>query len=135
MIVFSLPIYFIVFRESLEAAIIVSVLLSLVEQLTHDDGQKHESQTQDSREKSSADTTVNVVADDETKRRLARKLRMQVRLSINYTNSVHGRLRQILLGAGFGFLLAFILGAAFIAVWFTQASDLYKKSEELWEGC
>ena len=31
-------------------------------------------------------------------------------------------------------LIALAIGAAFIAVWFTQASDLWKKSEELWEG-
>ena len=33
MTVFSVPIFFIVFRETLEAAIIVSVLLGLVEQI------------------------------------------------------------------------------------------------------
>ena len=33
-----------------------------------------------------------------------------------------------------GFFIALAIGAAFIAVWFTQASDLWKKSEELWEG-
>jgi high-affinity iron transporter len=33
-----------------------------------------------------------------------------------------------------GLLAALAIGAAFIAVWFTQASDLWKKSEELWEG-
>jgi high-affinity iron transporter len=26
------------------------------------------------------------------------------------------------------------VGAAFIAVWFTKASDLWAKSEDLWEG-
>jgi len=34
---FSVPIFFIVFRETLEAAIIISVLLGLVEQLVRDD--------------------------------------------------------------------------------------------------
>lgn len=33
-----------------------------------------------------------------------------------------------------GLLGALAIGAAFIAVWFTQASDLWKKSEQLWEG-
>jgi high-affinity iron transporter len=33
--VFSIPIFFIVFRETLEASIIVSVLLGLVEQIVH----------------------------------------------------------------------------------------------------
>jgi hypothetical protein len=31
-------------------------------------------------------------------------------------------------------LIAVAIGATFIAIWFTKASDLYKKSEELWEG-
>lgn len=34
---FSVPIFFIVFRETLEASIIVAVLLGLVEQIVHDD--------------------------------------------------------------------------------------------------
>ena len=34
---FSVPIFFIVFRETLEAAIIISVLLGLVEQIVHQD--------------------------------------------------------------------------------------------------
>ena len=33
-----------------------------------------------------------------------------------------------------GLLISLAIGAAFIAVWFTQASDLWKRSEELWEG-
>ena len=33
-----------------------------------------------------------------------------------------------------GLLIALAIGAAFIAVWFTKASDLWKKSEQLWEG-
>jgi high-affinity iron transporter len=41
---------------------------------------------------------------------------------------------QIFAGAGLGLLIALAVGAAFIAVWFTQASDLWAKSEELWEG-
>ena len=41
---------------------------------------------------------------------------------------------QIFAGALAGFLIALAIGAAFIAVWFTQASDLFGKAEELWEG-
>ncbi|KAG7097627.1 hypothetical protein E1B28_004959 [Marasmius oreades] len=37
-------------------------------------------------------------------------------------------------GALIGFFVALAIGAAFIAVWFTQASNLWAKSEELWEG-
>jgi high-affinity iron transporter len=86
---FSIPIFFIVFRETLEAAIIVSVLLGLVEQIVHEDGKS-------SAETSAHDTTgstthpvvanihsVEAAADDSLvqKRRLVRKLRIQVRLN------------------------------------------------------
>ena len=33
-----------------------------------------------------------------------------------------------------GLLIALAIGAAFIAVWFTKASNLWNKSENLWEG-
>jgi high-affinity iron transporter len=38
------------------------------------------------------------------------------------------------MGSAIGFFIALAIGAAFIAVWFTKASDLWKKSESLWEG-
>jgi high-affinity iron transporter len=41
---------------------------------------------------------------------------------------------QVLLGSALGLLLALAIGAAFLAVYFTKASNLYQKSEELWEG-
>jgi len=58
------------------------------------------------------------VEDDQVqRRRLVRKLRI-----------------QIFAGAGLGLFIALAIGASFIAVWFTKASDLWAKSEELWEG-
>ncbi|KNZ81593.1 Plasma membrane iron permease [Termitomyces sp. J132] len=89
---FSVTIFFIVFRETLEAAIIVSVLLGLVEQIVHEDDRTH-------------------------RRLLIRKLRI-----------------QIFAGSALGLLVALAIGAAFIAVWFTKASNLWAKSETLWEG-
>jgi hypothetical protein len=41
---------------------------------------------------------------------------------------------QIFAGSALGFLIAAAIGAAFLAIWFTKGSDLWKKSEELWEG-
>jgi high-affinity iron transporter len=41
---------------------------------------------------------------------------------------------QVLAGASVGLFVAFALGAAFIAVWFTKASNLWLKAELLWEG-
>jgi high-affinity iron transporter len=90
---FSVPIFFIVFRETLEAAIIVSVLLSLVEQIVHDDpgklsGVTTATQISDaSDDKASPDPNNDSVdGGDQTvqKRRLIRKLRLQVRPSNVY---------------------------------------------------
>jgi len=131
---FSVPIFFIVFRETLEAAIIVSVLLGLVEQIVHEDPGKLSAITTQVQLSSASDEKIvspspgNAVGLVETddgdrddhlvrKRRLIRKLRI-----------------QIFLGAALGLLIAFTVGAAFIAVWFTKASNLWSKSESLWEG-
>ncbi|TDL21402.1 iron permease FTR1 [Rickenella mellea] len=139
---FSVPIFFIVFRETLEAAIIVSVLLGLVEQIlktddrdvtvvTHRRPTPTATNTPDEKA-STEDVTVHVIspsneptlspASDSTSstvpvQRLIRRLRI-----------------QIFLGAGLGLLIALSIGAAFIAVWFTRARDLWSKSEALWEG-
>ncbi|KAF9448581.1 iron permease FTR1 [Macrolepiota fuliginosa MF-IS2] len=123
---FSVPIFFIVFRETLEAAIIVSVLLGLVQQLIVDEDKTPRStgptETSDADSKNgsvSQSRSASGLVEDDTiqRRRLLRKMRL-----------------QIFLGAGLGLFVALSIGAAFIAVWFTRASNLWAKSEELWEG-
>ncbi|KAG1769349.1 iron permease FTR1/Fip1/EfeU [Suillus occidentalis] len=113
---FSVSIFFIVFRETLEAVVIVSVLLGLVEQIVHGDvDPRFQTITEQLRPVVHNETEGD--SDLTAKRRLVRKLRFQV-----------------LAGAGVGMLVAFALGAAFIAVWFTKASNLWSKAELLWEG-
>lgn len=143
--VFSVPIFFIVFRETLEAAIIISVLLGLVEQIIHEDpallpgavpkektkekegerqpidkdnsdsnSHEHELSGQPELPRTSSESPEEPQVDD---KRLLRKMRL-----------------YIFAGAFLGLFLALAIGAAFIAVWFTQAADLWAKSEELWEG-
>ncbi|KAF8490611.1 iron permease FTR1 [Gautieria morchelliformis] len=151
---FSIPIFFIVFRETLEASIIVSVLLGLVEQIvlgnnvsthqraptsqenpvvgdetppietkreTSPNGNEHEKDitpgSNTPQEPSSTLATLDTQGDEISNKRLVRKLRI-----------------QIFLGALAGFLISVAIGAAFIAVWFTQAADLWAKSEDLVEG-
>ncbi|KAL0578123.1 high-affinity iron permease [Marasmius crinis-equi] len=121
---FSVPIFFIVFRETLEAAIIVSVLLGLAEQLVNDDpgrifqeGTSTISRSQPSQHEDGPASESAVEDDQVQRRRLIRKLRW-----------------NIFGGAFIGLLIALAIGAAFIAVWFTKASNLWAKSEELWEG-
>ncbi|KAH9055655.1 iron permease FTR1 [Lactarius vividus] len=125
--VFSVPIFFIVFRETLEAVIIVSVLLGLVEQIVHTDPGRLQGETtppssslgDDKKEKGVVSSQGFSESEDDPlrKRRLIRKMRF-----------------QIFAGSALGFLVAAAIGATFIAIWFTKASDLWKKSEELWEG-
>ncbi|GAA5914293.1 hypothetical protein JCM5296_007236 [Sporobolomyces johnsonii] len=102
--VFSIPIFIITLRETIEAAIIVSVLLGLVESLVTD---------------KSADTALDALdrLDDTEKKRIIRRMRV-----------------QIWAGALVGLLIALCIGAAFIAVFFTTLDDLWSKSEEIWEG-
>ncbi|RUP48937.1 iron permease FTR1 family-domain-containing protein [Jimgerdemannia flammicorona] len=85
--VFSVPIFFVLFRETLEAAVIVSVLLAFLYQVFSDNPD------------------------------MQRKLRLQVWL-----------------GTIFGLLISIAIGAAFIAIWYTVANNLWKTTELLWEG-
>ncbi|PFH50517.1 hypothetical protein AMATHDRAFT_60938 [Amanita thiersii Skay4041] len=120
--VFSVPIFFIVFRETLEAAIIVSTLLGLAEQLVEEDPHIDSSATtwdekNDKDKEGSSSDSSNGDEEKAARHALIRKLRF-----------------QIFLGSGVGLLIALAIGAAFIAVWFTQASNLWERSENLWEG-
>ncbi|KAI0092739.1 Ftr1 protein [Irpex rosettiformis] len=125
--VFSVPIFFIVFRETLEAAIIVSVLLGLVEQIVHDDSLAPSLQPSNEKDNNSSDKNSGEVSeqpvlendldDAARKKRFIRRMRW-----------------QIFAGSFVGLFIALAIGAAFIAVWFTKASNLWSKSEELWEG-
>ncbi|KAJ8585103.1 Ftr1 protein [Rhizopogon salebrosus TDB-379] len=120
---FSVSIFFIVFRETLEAAVIISVLLGLVEQIVHDDVDQFTTLTEHTRpvstHNSNSEATIQAEGESDAtlRKRLVRKLRI-----------------QIFAGAGVGMFVAFALGAAFIAIWFTEASNLWSKSELLWEG-
>ncbi|KAF8816071.1 iron permease FTR1 [Phlegmacium glaucopus] len=114
---FSVPIFFIVFRETLEAAIIISVLLGLAEQIVNRDSNSIEQVQTSSGEENAESESMPVVDDPVQRRRLLRKLRI-----------------QIFGGASLGLFIALAIGASFLAVWFTKANDLWSKSETLWEG-
>ncbi|KAJ9121663.1 hypothetical protein QFC22_002283 [Naganishia vaughanmartiniae] len=122
---FSVTIFFVVFRETIEAAIIISVLLSFVEQLMASGKivNKDESTTSiDNKESPTTTTTITTLETDETGgvdklKRIIRRMRI-----------------QIWAGTAVGFLVSLCIGAAFIAVFYTTLSDLWAKSEQIWEG-
>ncbi|RKO83962.1 iron permease FTR1/Fip1/EfeU, partial [Blyttiomyces helicus] len=88
MTLFSVPIFFILLRETTEAAIIVSVLLSFCRQVFGEDP------------------------------------------------AVLKRLnKQIWLGTLIGLIISMVIGAVFIVIWYTVASNLWNTSENLWEAC
>ncbi|GAA5910785.1 hypothetical protein JCM5296_002827 [Sporobolomyces johnsonii] len=97
--IFSIPIFFIVFREVVEAGIVVATLLSLVDNLS---GQ-------------------NEPTEEGGSPLAQQQLRKRMRW-------------MIWAGALSGLGIAVCIGAAFIAVFFTTLSDLWSKSEDLWEG-
>ena len=84
---FSIPIFFIVFRETLEAAIIVSVLLGLAEQIVSRDP-SFVADTQGLAEGDAANSESGV-DDSVQRRRLLRRMRIQVN-----TNILRQRQRQ-----------------------------------------
>ncbi|KLO19811.1 iron permease FTR1 [Schizopora paradoxa] len=150
---FSVPIFFIVFRETLEAVIIISVLLGLVEQLVREDPlEKRLDQSSTPSIEGSGEKTTEVGHDTHvlTTQRATVQAPWYKKLLPNRGGSALSsqpdeaelekrilirKLRiQIILGSAIGLVLALALGGAFIAVWFTQASNLWAKSEELWEG-
>jgi hypothetical protein len=86
--VFSIPIFFIVFRETLEAAIIISVLLGLVEQIVHLRSDRSEVTVQqttspspeDDNKKESGDSSTRELGGEDDalrSRSLIRKMRFQ----------------------------------------------------------
>ena len=89
--VFSVPIFFIVFRETLEAVIIVSVLLGLVEQIVHTDSGRLQEETTPSpagsgdQQGKGVDSSQGLSESEDDalrKRRLLRKMRFQVHHSV-----------------------------------------------------
>jgi high-affinity iron transporter len=88
--VFAPQVFFIVFRECLEAVIIVSVLLSFLKQSLGGPDQDPE---------------------------IYKKL-----------------VKQVWLGSALGIGLCLIIGGIFIGVFYGLGSDLWSKSEDLWEG-
>lgn len=93
--IFSIQVFFLVFREVLESAIIMSVLLSFLKRAFNQ----------------GPDTS------DPESQKMYFKLR-----------------RQVWAGSILGVLLCFVIGALFIAVFYYLGTNLWDRTEKLWEG-
>lgn len=156
---FSVPIFFILLRESLEASIIVSVLLSLVEQIVVSPNALQSESTDrfatagalpgqsDAPSSSTGGSGLATPGSQAKDARIREEPSDDAASIASQRTSNEGdsgeirrsellrRLRwQIVLGAGSGLLLAFVIGAAFVAVWFIKVVDLFSAAEEIWEG-
>ncbi|KAF8318690.1 iron permease FTR1 [Clavulina sp. PMI_390] len=106
--VFAVPVFFVIMRETIEAGIVLSILLSFVRGVSVSAGD----------EKADPNESSNGTSAPLTNKQLLRKLRIQVWA-----------------GALTGFFIALAIGGAFIGVFYSgKVRDLWAQSEEVWEG-
>lgn len=107
--IFSIQIFFIIFRETLETAIIISVLLSFIN--------KNNPQPVEA-------------SGDESEESLAER-----RAKVEHVKLVNRGLRlQVWLGAICGLLVCLVIGIVFITLFYFVEKDLWSYTERLWEG-
>lgn len=79
---FSVPIFFILFRETIEAAIIIATLLGLAKQIAYGTTYTPPSTDNDSNNEPDVASTITPAEENLRVRRLARKLKIQASLSL-----------------------------------------------------
>lgn len=113
--VFSVPVFLVVFRESLETVIIVSVLLAFLKQTL---GQDEEVAAENNNANIDADNADNTAHDTHNRR-----------------NTPYRRLvRQVWIGTLTGLLLCLCIASIIIAIFYTVGTDHWAASEENYEG-
>lgn len=144
---FSVPIFFVLFRESLEAAIIISVLIAMSEQIVKrsspavlDAPKEQDVKSSDTAATNNPTLTEGVPlfvpdqqAHSQTQKQLLKKLRLQI---------LFGGLAGLVVALAMSVTLTIVIrrtknacrGAAFIAIYYTQVKNLWSASEEIWEG-
>lgn len=102
---FSIQIFFIIFRETLETAIIISVLLSFIKQRSHE---HHERPGENSSNRN-----------DRIKKFQAEQYKFKL---------------QVWVGAILGLVVCFVIGLVFILCFYLVGQDYWSYAERLWEG-
>ncbi|KAI9634956.1 iron permease FTR1/Fip1/EfeU [Dioszegia hungarica] len=135
---FSVPIFFIIFRETVEAGIIVSVLLSFVDQLmagspalkSHSTPDRTSLRASRGTGEDAALLEASSIDGEDDGEEDAQTIEERQRLA-----GVIRRMKlQIWAGMISGLIIATAIGAAFIAVFYIKFIDLWSQSEQLWEG-
>lgn len=124
--VFSVQVFFLIFRETLEASIIISVLLSFLNHgfLNGIQNQPHSNFiVGNPYSNSNVDLDLGEVEDIETESMIERRKKIHTRL-----------FWQVWCGALIGIVICVIIGGIFIGVFYALGKDLWAKSEDLWEG-
>lgn len=103
---FSIQIFFIILRETLETAIIISILLSFINQRSESEGSDEEIE--------------GTEYDDQRAKEQELKLK-PLRL-------------QIWMGAISGFLFCMVIGVVFIGFFYLVGKDYWSYTERIWEG-
>ncbi|KAH9816728.1 iron permease FTR1/Fip1/EfeU [Melampsora americana] len=132
---FSVPIFLICFREVLEAAIILSVLLALVEQIV----KRSPTSTHTPASSTPLDRNSHLITDaelsDSDRDALDPVHTSSEDTRPEYDKKLVKRMRlQIFSGTFVGLFISVCIGATFLAIYYTQLNDIYGNSEELWEG-
>ena len=109
---FSIQIFFIILRETLETAIIISVLLSFINQRSH----KQHHQEEESLSANNENTT-RPISTDPGSGDINRKLKFQVWI-----------------GAILGLIICFIIGIIFVLIFYFVGQDYWSYTERVWEG-
>ncbi|RCK62919.1 Iron transporter FTH1 [Candida viswanathii] len=110
---FSVQVFFIILRETLETAIIISVLLSFINQRSHKQDQQHSS-TVEPQTSSSATVTSE---------------------SQTHLEQVNGKLKlQVWVGALLGLSICFVIGLTFTVLFYVVGQDYWAYTERVWEG-
>lgn len=114
---FSVQVFFIIFRETIETAIIVSVLLAFLNQGFGDKSIQNEHDIVESEGGLSPAEQTKALKLEQTSKKIYRKLVIQVWA-----------------GAILGLLICFFIGSFFVYAFYHLGKDLWGATEKLWEA-
>ncbi|GMM31128.1 Fth1 protein [Martiniozyma asiatica (nom. inval.)] len=128
---FSVQIFFIILRETIESAIIVSVLLSFVNQNFTIPKQ----QQQDERSTNGSFNEEDVQLRSETSGNSITESQNLTKGKQIVPVEVFKRMKfQVWLGALLGLAICFVIGGSFIFLFYIIGTDLWSYTERIWEG-